>query len=56
VSDDMLELSARNDGISVSPGAQPGLGSKMLDELTQSWSISIEKRTGLIELKASIPV
>ena len=56
ISDDVIELSARNDGVSVSPGAQPGLGSKMLDELTQSWSISIEKRSGLIELKAAIPV
>ena len=53
--DELIELTATNDGSPVSTAAPEGVGSQMLNELTLDWSIQNRPGAGVV-FRASLPL
>lgn len=51
-----LSINVSNDGLPVRQNSSAGLGSKLIKELTTSWSLGSSKASGLTVLAASLPL
>jgi signal transduction histidine kinase len=54
--DSGLDIKVTNDGIPVKSKTQKGVGSRLIEELTTSWSIASDKATGLTVFEANLPL
>lgn len=54
--DEILFLTASNDGRPIERSAVPGLGSKMFEELTVDWSLTTNRGAGQTVLEAQVPL
>ena len=55
-SDELLLIEASDNGRGVGKTAMPGVGSKMLDDLTVRWSLSKNRATGKTVMEAWLPL
>jgi two-component sensor histidine kinase len=55
-SDELLIIEAADNGRGVSSDAIPGVGSRMLDDLTIDWSIANNRAIGRTVLEARLPL